>query len=86
MEIQPNFTKTKSVTNESVQVGISNVKYGSGHYMFDPSKDAMFDVPPKNEDNLAFIRSAWTDQIDTTKIHQDVQSIIQSEIFFFIIP
>ena len=47
--------------------------------MFDPSKDAMFDMPPpKNEDNLAFIRSAWTDQMNTTKIHQDVQSIIQS--------
>ena len=29
---------TKSVANESVQVGVSNLKYGHGHYMFDPSK------------------------------------------------
>ena len=39
-KIQPKVDQvtTKSVTNESVQVGISNVKYGHGHYMFDPSK------------------------------------------------
>ena len=50
--------------------------------MFDPTKDAMFHKQPNREnsdENIAFIRSAWADQMNTTKIHQDVQSIIQSK-------
>ena len=59
----------------------SNLKYGHGHYMFDPSKDAMFNNRPQtNDDNLTFIRSAWADQLDTNKVHQDVQNIIQSRL------
>ena len=82
-KIQPkvDHVPTKSVTNESVQVGVSNLKYGHGHYMFDPSKDAMFNNRPQNnDDNLTFIRSAWADQLDTTKVHQDVQNIIHSKL------
>ena len=47
--------------------------------MFDPTKDAMFHRQPDSDENIAFIRSAWADQMNTTKIHQDVQSIIQSK-------
>ena len=82
-KIQPKVEQitTKSVANESVQVGVSNLKYGHGHYMFDPSKDAMFNNRPQtNDDNLTFIRSAWAEQLDTTKVHQDVQNIIQSKL------
>ena len=82
-KIQPKVDQvtTKSVANESVQVGVSNLKYGHGHYMFDPSKDAMFNNRPQNnDDNLTFIRSAWADQLDTTKVHQDVQNIIHSKL------
>ena len=80
-KIQPKVNIiSKSVANESVQVGVSNLKYGHGHYMFDPTKDAMFDNRPQiHDDNLTFIRSAWADQLDTTKVHQDVQNIIQSK-------
>ena len=87
-KIQPKVDQvtTKSVANESVQVGVSNLKYGHGHYMFDPSKDAMFNNRPQtNDDNLTFIRSAWAEQLDTTKVHQDVQNIIQSKLIVNIV-
>lgn len=58
-----------ATTNESVQVGVPNVKYGHGHYMFDPLKDAMHQNQIYNNDHLAFIRSAWTQE---TQIHQEL--------------
>ena len=57
--------------NEAVQVGVPNAKYGSGHYMFDPTKDAMYQFPA--HDNLAFIRSAWMQEIDEKKVQNLIQ-------------
>ena len=53
--------------NEAVQVGVPNAKYGKGHYMFDPTKDAMYQLPANN-DNLAFIRTAWMNEVDERKL------------------
>ena len=53
--------------NEAVQVGVPNAKYGKGHYMFDPTKDAMYQFPANN-DNLAFIRTAWMNEVDERKL------------------
>ena len=61
-KIQPKIEQvtTKSVANESVQVGVSNLKYGHGHYMFDPSKGqliskCLFSVSKSTKKSLKFL-------------------------------
>ena len=47
--------------------------------MFDPSKDAMFHNPMFQQDQMAFIRSAWTnDTANSTKLNADIETILKS--------
>ena len=67
----------KVVSNEAIQVGIPNTKYGAGHYMFDPTKDAMFQFP--GTDNLAFIKSAWMNEVNEKKVQNEAFERLQSD-------
>lgn len=75
--------EANNVKSESVQVGQPNVKYGRGHYMFDPSLDVMTDFPGSlsNNDYLAFIRSAWTghDISSHHSVQKEAQKVLASE-------
>ena len=76
-ETEKDKEKKPHGVNEAVQVGAPNAKYGKGHYMFDPTKDAMYQFPANN-DNLAFIRTAWMNEVDERKFqdlwHQQGES------------
>ena len=75
--------EANNVKSESVQVGQPNVKYGRGHYMFDPSLDVMTDFPGSlsNNDYLAFLRSAWTghDISSHHSVQKEAQKVLASE-------
>lgn len=68
----------KSVVNECVQVGQPNAKYGRGHYLFDPTKDAMYQYA--GNDHLAFIKSAWFKEIDEKKLENKAHNLLQSKL------
>ena len=74
--------EAKNVVNESVQAGVPNVKYATGHYMFDPTKDAMDETIFNQNDQLAFIRSAWMNETNNSKVQKDLHNIIQGNLNF----
>jgi hypothetical protein len=76
--------KAAVLINEGVQVGVPSVKYGRGHYLFDPTKDALYQNTETetagDTEHLAFIRSAWTSEINAKNVHREASRILRGNL------